>query len=204
MVEIVPLSTGCLGACTYCKTKHARGELGSYETEAIVGRIKSVIAEGVKEVWLSSEDTGAYGRDIGTNLPALLRSITAALPEEGVMLRVGMTNPPFILDHLDAVAECLNRSQVFGFLHIPVQAGSDHVLEKMNREYTCAEFERVVDFLTAKVPGVTIATDIICGFPGETDEDWEETMNLVRKYRFHTLHISQVCSDACTSHFVTG
>jgi threonylcarbamoyladenosine tRNA methylthiotransferase CDKAL1 len=192
MVEIVPLSTGCLGACTYCKTKHARGELGSYETGAIVNRIKQVIAEGVKEIWLSSEDTGAYGRDIDTDLPALLRAITEVMPDEGVMLRVGMTNPPFILDHLDAVAECLNLPKVFSFLHVPVQAGSDSVLERMNREYTCAEFERVVDFLSARCPDVTIATDIICGFPGETEEDWQQTMDLCRKYRFRNLHISQV------------
>ena len=133
LVEIVPLSTGCLGNCTYWKTKHTRGELGSYEISAIVDRVKSVAKEGVKEVWLSSEDTGAYGRDIGTDLPALLKAITANLPE-GVMLRVGMTNPPFILDYLDAIADCLNHPSVFAFLHVPVQCGSNSVLERMNRE----------------------------------------------------------------------
>jgi threonylcarbamoyladenosine tRNA methylthiotransferase CDKAL1 len=81
-VEIVPISTGCLNQCTYCKTKHARGQLGSYPPEDIVNRIKKVVnEEGVVEIWLSSEDTGAYGRDIGTDLPSLLWKIVEVLPE---------------------------------------------------------------------------------------------------------------------------
>ncbi|GLD92611.1 hypothetical protein PINS_up001190 [Pythium insidiosum] len=191
MVEIIPLSTGCLGACTYCKTRHARGKLGSYTPDAIVHRVKQVIDEGVTEIWLSSEDTGAYGIDIGTNLPTLLRAILEVLPD-GVMLRVGMTNPPYILEHLDDIADILNHDAVFAFLHVPVQSGSDDVLLAMNREYTVADFSRVVDVLLEKVPGVTLATDIICGFPGETEEDFDQTMALVTdKYCFHIMNISQ-------------
>lgn len=104
LVEIIPLSTGCLGACTYCKTRQARGKLGSYALEAIVDRARSVIAEGVSEIWLSSEDTGAYGLDIGTNIGELLKALIAALPPKGVMLRVGMTNPPYMLAHLKTIA----------------------------------------------------------------------------------------------------
>ncbi|OWY92905.1 MiaB-like tRNA modifying enzyme, partial [Phytophthora megakarya] len=190
MVEIIPLSTGCLGACTYCKTRHARGKLGSYTPEAIVSRAQTVINEGVTEIWLSSEDTGAYGIDIGTDLPTLLRKLLEVVPE-GVMLRVGMTNPPYILDHLDAVAEALNHDRVYAFLHVPVQSGSDDVLLAMNREYTAAEFRRVADELLAKVPDLTLATDIICGFPTEAEEHFDETMELVEKYRFHIMNISQ-------------
>ncbi len=192
LVEIIPLSTGCLGACTYCKTKHARGHLGSYAIDALVDRANAAIKDGVREIWLSSEDTGAYGRDIGESLPSLLRALIALLPVDGgVMLRVGMTNPPFILDHLDAIADCLNHPQVFSFLHVPVQSASDAVLGRMNREYTCAEFCRVVDFLRRRVPDIVIATDIICGFPGETDEDWQETLDLCARYEFPILNISQ-------------
>lgn len=190
MVEIIPLSTGCLGACTYCKTRHARGKLGSYTPEVIVSRAQSVINEGVTEIWLSSEDTGAYGIDIGTDLPTLLRALIKVVPE-GVMLRVGMTNPPYILRHLDAIAEVLNHDSVYGFLHVPVQAGSDDVLLAMNREYTSGDFCQVADVLREKVPGLTLATDIICGFPGETEEQFDETMALVQKYRFHIMNISQ-------------
>jgi threonylcarbamoyladenosine tRNA methylthiotransferase CDKAL1 len=190
MVEIIPLSTGCLGACTYCKTRHARGKLGSYTPEAIVSRAQTVINEGVTEIWLSSEDTGAYGIDIGTDLPTLMRKLLDVIPD-GVMLRVGMTNPPYILDHLDAIADVLKHDRVYSFLHVPVQSGSDDVLLAMNREYTAGEFRRVADALLAKVPALTLATDIICGFPTETEEHFDETMELVEKYRFHIMNISQ-------------
>ena len=195
LVEIVPLSTGCLGACTYCKTRHARGVLGSYQKDAIVKRVQTAVAEGVKEVWLSSEDTGAYGRDIGETMPGLLRALVAAIEEApdavDVMLRVGMTNPPFILDHLDEIAEVLRHPRVFAFLHVPVQSASNSVLELMNREYTVEEFQRVCDFLQSRVPGLNLATDIICGFPSETDEDFEKTLQLCDHYKFPFLNISQ-------------
>lgn len=191
-IEILPINVGCLGACTYCKTKHARGHLGSYTVESLVGRVKNVVADGVKEIWLSSEDTGAYGRDIGVNLPILLNAIVSGLPSDGsTMLRIGMTNPPYILEHLKEIADVLRHPCVYSFLHVPVQSGSDAVLSAMNREYTVAEFRKVVDTLTELVPGMQIATDIICGFPGETDEDFAQTVNLVRDYQLPQVHISQ-------------
>ncbi|XP_062096350.1 uncharacterized protein LOC133802118 [Humulus lupulus] len=191
-VEILPINVGCLGACTYCKTKHARGHLGSYTVDSLVGRVRSVIADGVKEIWLSSEDTGAYGRDIGVNLPILLKAIVAELPSDAsTMLRIGMTNPPFILEHLKEIADVLCHPCVYSFLHVPVQSGSDAVLNAMNREYTVSEFRTVVDTLTELVPGMHIATDIICGFPGETDEDFAQTVSLIDQYKFSQVHISQ-------------
>lgn len=192
LVEIIPLSTGCLGSCTYCKTRHARGVLGSYDPDAIVARAAAAVKDGVQEIWLSSEDTGAYGRDIGTSLVALLRRILEVLPQDAsTMLRVGMTNPPFILQQLYALASILNDHRVFKFLHMPVQSGSNAVLHAMRREYTVQEFERVVTFLKRKVPGIYIATDIICGFPGETEADFEETLALVARHQFVSLNISQ-------------
>nr|XP_009687067.1 PREDICTED: threonylcarbamoyladenosine tRNA methylthiotransferase [Struthio camelus australis] len=190
LIEIISINTGCLNACTYCKTKHARGELASYPIEELVDRAKQSFQEGVCEIWLTSEDTGAYGRDIGTDLPTLLWKLVEAVPE-GAMLRLGMTNPPYILEHLEEMAKILSHPRVYAFLHIPVQSASDSVLMDMKREYCVADFKRVVDFLKEKVPGITIATDIICGFPGETDEDFQETMKLVEQYRFPSLFINQ-------------
>ncbi|KAL8160007.1 hypothetical protein V2J09_001544 [Rumex salicifolius] len=191
-VEILPINVGCLGACTYCKTKHARGHLGSYTVDSLVGRVRSVISEGVREIWLSSEDTGAYGRDIGVNLPILLKAIAAELPSDAsTLLRVGMTNPPYILEHLKEMADILCHPCVYTFLHVPVQSGSDAVLTAMNREYTVNEFRTVVDTLTELVPGMQIATDIICGFPGETDDDFVQTVDLIKDYKFAQVHISQ-------------
>ncbi|XP_007197210.2 threonylcarbamoyladenosine tRNA methylthiotransferase isoform X1 [Balaenoptera acutorostrata] len=190
LIEIISINTGCLNACTYCKTKHARGNLASYPVDELVDRAKQSFQEGVCEIWLTSEDTGAYGRDIGTSLPALLWKLVEVIPA-GAMLRLGMTNPPYILEHLEEMAKILSHPRVYAFLHVPVQSASDSVLVDMKREYCVADFKRVVDFLKDKVPGITIATDIICGFPGETDEDFQETVKLVEEYKFPSLFINQ-------------
>ncbi|XP_050436726.1 threonylcarbamoyladenosine tRNA methylthiotransferase [Adelges cooleyi] len=190
LIEIIAISTGCLNQCTYCKTKHARGNLGSYPPDEIVQRAIESFEEGAVELWLTSEDTGAYGLDIGTNLPELLWRLVAIIPE-GCMMRIGMTNPPYILNHLEEIAKILSHPRVYAFLHVPVQAGSNQVLADMKREYSIEEFETVVNFLRQKVPGVSIATDIICGFPTETEEDFAETMRVCEKYKFPSLFINQ-------------
>lgn len=191
LIEIIAINTGCLNQCTYCKTKHARGDLGSYPPEEIVARAAKAFTEGVVEIWLTSEDTGAYGRDIGVSLPELLWKLVEVIPE-GCMLRVGMTNPPYILEHLEAMGEILSHPRVYAFLHVPVQSGSDAVLTDMRREYCRDDFRRVVQVLRDRVRGgVTIATDVICGFPTETPEDFEETMTLIDEFKFPSLFINQ-------------
>lgn len=146
--------------------------------------------QGVNEIWLTSEDTGAYGRDINTSIVDLLILLLENMPEDK-MLRIGMTNPPYILEHIDGISEILNHPNLFKFLHIPVQAGDDNVLERMNREYTVEEFSRVCDGLLKNVDDMTISTDVICGFPGETDEEFQGTLDLVKKYQFPVLNISK-------------
>eukprot|EP01059_Diplonema_ambulator_P010058 TRINITY_DN20037_c0_g1_i1.p1 TRINITY_DN20037_c0_g1~~TRINITY_DN20037_c0_g1_i1.p1 ORF type:complete len:521 (+),score=80.12 TRINITY_DN20037_c0_g1_i1:45-1565(+) len=189
-VEIIPINAGCLNKCTYCKTKHARGDLMSYTEDEICDRVKQVIAEGVKEIRLTSEDSGAYGKDIGTDIVKLLKRVVELIPE-GVMLRLGMTNPPYILEHLEGIVEILNHPRVYAFLHVPVQAGCNDVLQVMQREYTVEEFEIICDTLLEKVPGILIATDIICGFPSESEESFQRTLRLCQKYKFPALYISQ-------------
>ena len=161
----IAINTGCLGSCTYCKTVHARGKLGSYTPQAILKRMLRSIKEGCSEIWLTSEDTGAYGRDIGSSIAELLILLVSNLPKH-VFMRIGMTNPPFILEHIKCIARVLNHPNVYSFLHIPVQSGNNEVLEAMNREYTVEEFEFCCDYLLKYVPNITISTDIICGFPG--------------------------------------
>ncbi|KAF0991048.1 hypothetical protein HZS_4462 [Henneguya salminicola] len=189
-IEIIAISTGCLNQCTYCKTKHSRGHLGSYPVKDIVNRAKKSFDESVVELWITSEDTGAYGRDIGSSLPQLLWEIISITPNYG-MIRVGMTNPPYIKDHMEEMALILRHPRVYSFLHIPVQSGSDSVLNEMNREYNIEDFCSLIDFMRNEVPGVNIATDIICAFPTETDDNFQETFKLVQKYKFHSLFINQ-------------
>ena len=192
LVEIIAVSTGCLGQCTYCKTKHARGELGSYPISAIIERVRSAVSEGVKQIWLTSEDLGAYGIDLGTDIAKLLEAILDAIADApDVMLRLGMTNPPYMLQHATRIGEILNHPQVFEFLHVPVQSASDSVLRDMRREYTCEDFNILVDTLRDAVPSLTVATDIICGFPNETDEDHACTINLIERHKFPVINISQ-------------
>lgn len=192
LIEIIAVSTGCLGQCTYCKTKHARGELGSYPIADILTRAKSAVSEGVKQIWLTSEDLGAYGIDIGTTIVQLLQDLlTVIKPFPDVMLRLGMTNPPYMLEHAQAVAKILQHPQVFEFLHVPVQSGSNNVLRDMRREYTADDFNDLISILRGSIPDITIATDIICGFPNESDADHEETIKLIEQHKFPVINISQ-------------
>ncbi|KAI6182779.1 TRNA-t(6)A37 methylthiotransferase [Aphelenchoides bicaudatus] len=189
-IEILAINSGCLNHCTYCKTKQARGDLRSFSLEAIVERAKQSFDEGCKELWLTSEDLGAYGRDIGLVLPDLLNELVKVIPD-GCMMRLGMTNPPYILDYLEELAAILRHPKVYSFLHIPVQSASDSVLGEMKREYTSQQFCQLVDFMIANVPGLYLATDFILAFPTETVEDFEESMAMVEKYRFPSLFINQ-------------
>ena len=106
-------------------------------------------SEGVVEIWLTSEDLGAYGRDIGVTLPELLWQLVEVVPD-GCMLRLGMTNPPYIMEHVREMAAILAHPRVYSFLHVPVQCGSDAVLEDMKREYMIADFRHLVDYLKDK------------------------------------------------------
>mmetsp|Transcript_11562 Transcript_11562/g.25427 ORF Transcript_11562/g.25427 Transcript_11562/m.25427 type:complete len:568 (+) Transcript_11562:43-1746(+) len=188
--EIITINAGCLGSCTFCKTKHARGKVVSYSIDEIVARAKQAAAEGVCQIELASEDMGAYGVDIGTDIVQLLKRLSDELPP-GVMLRTGMTNPPYIMQHIDGIIEVLKRPNVHAFMHIPVQTGSDAVLLSMRREYTIAEFCHLADRLKEAIPDMFLLSDIICGFPSESEEDWQATMELCKKYRFQGLHVSQ-------------
>jgi threonylcarbamoyladenosine tRNA methylthiotransferase CDKAL1 len=96
-----------------------------------------------------------------------------------------------MLDLLEEIAECLNHPRMYSFLHVPVQSGSDAVLGRMVREYSAGDFATVCDEMLKRVPGLQLATDIIVGFPGETEEEFEDTMELLRKYRFAVCNISQ-------------
>uniref|UniRef100_A0A0N5A9E3 tRNA-t(6)A37 methylthiotransferase n=1 Tax=Syphacia muris TaxID=451379 RepID=A0A0N5A9E3_9BILA len=189
-IEVLAISSGCLNHCSYCKTKMARGNLVSFHLDELVEQARLAFSQGCREIWLTSEDLGAWGRDFDMVLPDLLEALVEVIPE-GCMLRLGMTNPPYILDFLEEIAKILRHPRVYSFLHIPVQSGSDPVLIDMKREYSVADFCKVVDYMIENVPDVYIATDFICAFPTETEEDFNESMNLVKKYHFPSVFINQ-------------
>jgi threonylcarbamoyladenosine tRNA methylthiotransferase CDKAL1 len=178
MVEIVPISKGCLGSCSFCQTVFARGRLRSFPEEQILHRIRQAVSEGVRHIWLTSQDCGAYGLDQGTNLPKLMRKI-ARIPGE-FRVRIGMANPDLIKIFLNDFAAVLSDEKFYQFAHVPVQAGSDQVLRDMRRQYSTADFEGICDTLRGRLPEITIATDVIVGFPTETAEDFDSTVALMR------------------------
>jgi len=189
VIEIVPISKGCLGSCTYCATKLARGKLKSYIIDEIINHIKKAVNSGKKELWITAEDTGCYGLDKKTTLIKLLREIIK-LPEL-FKIRLGMINPKYANIYRKELAEILVNEKFFKFIHLPVQSGSDKVLKAMNRFYSKKDFTETVNYLREKVKDVTIATDIIVGFPGESEKDYEETYNLINELKPEVCNISK-------------
>ncbi|WP_297435942.1 tRNA (N(6)-L-threonylcarbamoyladenosine(37)-C(2))-methylthiotransferase [Thermococcus sp.] len=186
---VVPISEGCLNACTYCATRFARGVLRSYRPELVVKWVKEALVRGYKEIQLSSEDTGCYGFDIGTNLAELLDEVTSI--EGDFRVRVGMMNPNHVIKILDELVEAYQDPKVYRFLHLPVQSGDDGVLRRMGRNYTVGEFEEIVNAFRRQVPGLNLNTDIIVGFPGETDEAFRNTVELVKRVRPDKINVSR-------------
>jgi threonylcarbamoyladenosine tRNA methylthiotransferase CDKAL1 len=163
--------------------------------------MESALKQGVKEIWLTSQDNGAYGKDIGSSLPALLDELLKIKPigvkpddagEMSYMIRIGMINPNHALEFVDELVRILNHPNVFKFVHIPLQSGSNRILKLMNRKYSEEEFIFLVERLR-RVPGLTIATDIIAGFPGETDSEFEETYKLIERLQIPVLNITKFC-----------
>jgi len=196
-IEIVPISKGCLGSCSFCQTVLARGRLRSFPEEQILQRIEAAVREGVRHVWLTSQDCGAYGLDCGTNLPRLMRRI-ARLPGD-FRVRVGMANPDLIKLFLPEFVEALQHPRFYQFAHIPVQAGSDAVLAAMRRMYSVDDYRRICEALVEAMPQITLATDIIVGFPTEGDADFAATCNLVRDLRLPVVNRSKFSARVGTS-----
>lgn len=189
IVSIIPISYGCLGACAYCCVVFARGRLRSYPIKDIVQKVESDLASGLKEFWLTSQDVGCYGRDLDTNLVELLNAV-CAIPGN-FRVRVGMMIPNLVLDMLPKLIEAFNNDKVYKFLHLPVQSGDDGVLRSMNRCYTVGEFRTIVKDFRTVFPEITFATDVICGFPGESIEAFENTLRLIDDIRPDIVNVSK-------------
>ncbi len=183
---IVPIASGCLGRCSYCITRLAWGALESSPVDKVVAMAREWMDKGFREVQLTGQDTGAWGRDMegDANLPDLVRAVATMDDAPGeYRVRVGMLNPDSLEPILDGFVEMLRLPRVYRFVHLPVQAGSDRILELMRRRYTVAEFEDLVARLRKAVPDLTLHTDIICGFPGEEDEEFDATLDLIKRVR---------------------
>ncbi len=188
VIAIIPISEGCLGDCYYCCVKFARGRLLSYPPETILKEVETSILNGCREVWLTAQDTGAY-RWNNERLPQLLGRIVELNLD--FKIRVGMANPKHTIPILDDLVDVYKDPKIYKFLHIPVQSGSNEVLKAMNRGYTKERFTEIIEIFNKEIPYLTLSTDIIVGYPGETNEHFQESVNLIQKIKPDIVNISR-------------
>ncbi|MCJ7443636.1 MAG: radical SAM protein [Methanotrichaceae archaeon] len=157
------IAEGCIGACSYCIVRKARGELDSRRPDDIVESVKKLVKERMVEIQLAAQDTAAYALDIGTNLPELLQEL---IKNPGrFMIRVGMMIPTTAKPILKDLIEVIRSPKVYKFIHMPVQSGSDRILDTMGRGYLAEDFLRIIKSLREDFPEISLATDVIVGFP---------------------------------------
>ncbi|MFA5357375.1 MAG: tRNA (N(6)-L-threonylcarbamoyladenosine(37)-C(2))-methylthiotransferase [archaeon] len=187
-ISIIPLSTGCVGNCTYCITKIARGELRSYsENEIVKAFEREVKVSG--EIWLTAQDSGCYGFDRKSSLPKLLKKLLQT--DGNYFIRLGMMNPNNFKKVHRQLLPLFKNKHLYKFLHLPVQSGSDKILKAMGRKYSRSDFLECVRLARGACPSITISTDIIVGFPGETQKDFEDTLSLLVKAKPDVVNISR-------------
>ena len=189
VVSVVPINYGCLGSCAYCCVVYARGHLRSYSVEEVVERVRSDLAAGAKEFWVTSQDTACYGRDLHSSLAELLEALDGLSGDFRV--RVGMMTPNRVIDMHERLINAFKSDKVFKFLHLPVQSGDDETLRRMRRCYTAAEFKDIVAAFRAQIPDLTLATDVIVGFPGETEGAFGRTLALLEDVKPDVTNVSK-------------
>ncbi|MBV7276757.1 tRNA (N6-isopentenyl adenosine(37)-C2)-methylthiotransferase MiaB [Clostridium thailandense] len=178
----VTIMYGCNNFCTYCIVPYVRGRERSRKPEDIEKEISDLVSKGYKEITLLGQNVNSYGKDLEPKMTfaQLLRQINTI---EGLERVRFMTSHPKDLtqDVIDAIAEC---DKLCEYIHLPVQSGSSNILKKMNRIYTKEQYLELIERIRKAIPNVAISTDIIVGFPGETEEDFEETLDLARKVQY--------------------
>ncbi|MCK5793618.1 MAG: tRNA (N6-isopentenyl adenosine(37)-C2)-methylthiotransferase MiaB, partial [Anaerolineales bacterium] len=185
----VPVVLGCSHACTYCIIPYRRGVERSRPAEDVLNEVRSLVSQGVKEVTLLGQIVDRYGLDLPekSSLPDLLRSIHEVDGLERIRF---LTSHPnwFSTDLMDVVAEL---PKLMPHIEVPHQAGHDQVLEAMKREYTIDQYRTLVRQIRERIPGVSIATDVILGFPGETPEHFQSTYDILKELRLDVVHLAR-------------
>ncbi len=180
----IKVQDGCRYQCTFCIVTKARGDERSHPITSIVEEVNRRHAEGVNEVVLAGVHLGGYGSDIKSDLSELIHTVLAETRIPRV--RIGSLEP---WDLPDDFPELFSNSRFMPHLHLPLQSGADSVLQRMARRCKVAEYRQLIDDLRRVVPELSITTDIIVGFPGETDEEWQQTLQAVEAIGFSHIHI---------------
>jgi MiaB-like tRNA modifying enzyme len=185
----ISISEGCNFSCSYCITSKARGKLRSYPIEGIYNDIYKAVKQGCKEIQITSQDTSSYGIDSGENLGNLLTNISKI--NDSFRIRVGMMNPYTCLKNINSIINGYKSSKIYKFIHLPVQSGDNIILEKMNRKYNVEDFLMIIDKFRSSYPDITVSTDVIVGFPTETDDQFQETVSLLKKTKPDITNITR-------------
>ncbi len=197
LIRPIKISEGCLSFCSYCQTKLARGSLRSVPIEEIVDEIKKSLKIGSKEFHLTSADVFCYGFERKENLVDLLKEICRISGD--FRIRIGMGSPQHLERYKEELVKVMNSDwRIYRFLHIPVQSGSDSVLKSMFRNYSVEQVEKLYKYLRENISGLSISTDVICGFPGESEEDFIKTLEFIKKNKPSFLNISRFWARAGT------
>jgi threonylcarbamoyladenosine tRNA methylthiotransferase CDKAL1 len=189
-VGIIPIADGCAGDCNFCITKLARKKLRSYPLRKIIDTIKDLVSKGAVEIELTGQDAAAYGLDYGGKIKLSDLIKEASKIEGNFMIRVGMMTPEQAMRDIDNLIDAFNDPKVYKFFHLPVQSGDDNVLRIMNRKYSVDEYKNLVKEIRNKIPDANITTDIIVGHPGEDDNAFKNTLDLIKEIKFEKMHIA--------------
>jgi len=197
LISINQISEGCLGQCSFCKTRLAKGKLQSYPQDLIIKSIEQDLQQGAKEVWITSQDNAAYGLDKDKHLlPELLTKILNL--KHRFFLRLGMMDPNNVLPILDELIAIYKDKKMYKFLHIPIQSASNSVLKHMNRYYTIEQAEKIINEFRKQIPDIVISTDIIVAYPTETEKDHKANIEFLKKYHPSILNLSRFSSHKQT------
>ena len=196
IVAPIAIAEGCNALCSYCITHHARGKLTSYPIEEIIQDIQCALRQGCKEIQLTAQDTASYGLDKGINLGNLLSQI--CIIEKPFRIRVGMMNPYTAHKNLDSIVSAYVNQKIYKFLHLPVQSGDNDILKRMNRGYTVEDFIRIVKTFRKTYPNLVLSTDIIVGFPTETDEQFNNSIKLLQTVKPDIVNITRYSARPLT------
>ena len=188
-IHIIQICEGCLGVCSFCCTRLARGPLHSYPISEIKAEAQKAIDSGCVEIELTAQDTAAFVHDSGEKLSSLIKEV--ANLDGNFRIRVGMMHPKNIFDDVDELIDAFKLPNVYKFIHLPVQTGSNKVLKEMNRRHTIEEYLDFVKKIRNSIPEITLATDIIVGYPTETDEDFQKTIDLLEEIKPNLIHLSK-------------
>jgi MiaB-like tRNA modifying enzyme len=189
IVCTVPICEGCLGHCTYCAVRLARGSVKSYRISELRELIERCVHQGYREIRLTAQDTSAFGSDTGESIVKLLRTLDGI--EGPHMFRLGMFNPSLVPSRLHDLLDIMRSDHFFKFFHVPLQSGSDQVLSAMGRDYSVADWMLVVNSIREAFTHSSVATDVIVGFPGESEDDFRATVDALERAAPEIVNISK-------------